>query len=127
MQLQIIDEAHVRLIFDDEENLAVAGEPFGALQMLAASLALCTASVLEDYATTARFHLHSLAIDVAWSYADQPYRVGDMRMTLQIGSDVPASRHKALLRAAEHCTVHSTLKHGATVETTLEVVDAEQA
>lgn len=127
MQLHIIDEQHVRLDLDDEDGLAVHGSPFGPLQMLAASLALCTASVIEDYATTAQFHLHQLGIEVLWDYVDDPYRVGQMQMKLEIGPDVPPSRHKALLRAAEQCTVHSTLMHATQIHTTMEVVGAEQA
>ncbi len=128
MQLHIIDEQHVRLDLDDEDGLAVHGSPFGPLQMLAASLALCTASVIQDYATTAQFHLHQLAIDVLWDYADHPYRVGQMQMKLEIGPDVPPSRHNALLRAAEHhCTVHNTLTQATQIHTTLEVAGGEQA
>ena len=48
-------------------------------------------------------------------------------MTVEIGPEVPPSRHRALLRAAEQCTVHNTLKHSAAVETSLEVIGAEQA
>jgi uncharacterized OsmC-like protein len=128
MLLHILDDQHVRLEFDDSEGLEVHGSPFGPLQMLAASLALCTASVMQDYATTAQFHLHDLAIDLAWHYAEEPYRVGQMHMRLEIGPDVPPSRHKALLRAAEHhCTVHNTLSHSTHIHTKLEVVGAEQA
>ncbi len=128
MLLQIIAEDHIRLQFDHgAEGLAIDGAPFGAVQMLAASLALCTASVLHDYATTAQFHLHGLAIVVRWRYAERPYRVSDYQMTLMIDPHVPPSRHRALLRAAEQCTVHNTLTHGARVETTLEVQGAQQA
>lgn len=127
MQLHIVNEAQVRLELDDEDGLAIHGEPFGALQMLATSLALCTASVLQDYATTAQIHLHHLAIDVRWDYAEHPYRVGQMQMALAIGPEVPTRRHQALLRAAEHCTVHQTLTHTTPVHTTLEVIGAQQA
>jgi uncharacterized OsmC-like protein len=127
MLLHIIADDHIRLELDGGEGLDIHGGPFGSLQMLATSLALCTASVLHDYATTAQFHLHDLAIDVRWRYAEHPYRAADYRMTLLIGPDVPPSRHRAILRAAEQCTVHNTLTHGARVETTLEVPGAQQA
>jgi uncharacterized OsmC-like protein len=127
MLLQIIADDHIRLHFDHDDGLDIDGAPFASLQMLAASLALCTASVLHDYAATAQFHLHGLAIDVRWSYADHPYRASEYHMTLTIDPHVPPSRHRALLRAAEQCTVHNTLTHGARVETTLEVQGAQQA
>lgn len=127
MLLHIIADDHILLEMDDADEFEVHGSPFGSLQMLATSLALCTASVLQDYSTTAQFHLHGLAIDVRWRYADHPRRAADYQMTLLIDPHVPPSRHRALLRAAEQCTVHNTLTHGARVETTLEVVGAEQA
>ena len=127
MQLHVMSDEHIWLEIDGQDGLDVHGDQFGPLQMLAASLALCTASVMQDYAVTAQFHLHHFAIAVHWSYAEQPYRVGQMHMVLEVGPDVPPSRQKALLRAAEHCTVHNTLKHATPVETTLEVLGAEQA
>lgn len=127
MQLDIVGDEHVRLVMDGEDGLDVQGGPFGPLQMLAASLALCTASVMQDYATTAQFHLHQFAIDIRWSYTEHPYRIGQIQTTIQVEPDVPPSRQRALLRAAEHCTVHNTLKHTANVHTTLEVPGVEQA
>ena len=127
MLLRIVAEDHVRLELDDSDGLNVDGPHFGPLQMLAASLALCTFSVLQDYATTAHLHLHDLAVDVRWDYVEHPYRVGEIKMSLEVGPDVPPSRHRALLRAAEQCTVHNTLTHSTRVETTLEVQGAQQA
>lgn len=126
MHLHIIREDHIRLEINGEDGLEVVGERFGPVQMLAASLALCTASVMQDYAATAHFHLHQFAVVVAWAYAEQPYRASHFDMTLEVGADVPPSRQKALLRAAEQCTVHNTLTHGSHIEMRLEV-EGEQA
>ena len=126
MHLHIVHDEHIRLEMDGEDGLEVIGEHFGPLQMLAASLALCTAAAMQDYAATAHFHLHQFAVVVVWEYTEQPYRVGRFGMILEVGADVPPSRQKALLRAADQCTVHSTLTHGCKVETRLEV-QGEQA
>lgn len=127
MRLHVLDDTHVRLELDGDDGLDVHGESFGPLQMLAASLALCTASVVSDYATTAQFHLHGFAVDVHWSYAEEPYRIGRMHVLLEIGPNVPPSRHRALLRAAEHCSVHNTLTHPTQITMSLEVPGVEQA
>ena len=126
MHLHIIREDHIRLEINGEDGLEVIGEGFGPVQMLAASLALCTASVMQDYAATAHFHLHQFAVVVAWAYAEQPYRANHFDLILEVGADVPPSRQKALLRAAKQCTVHNTLTHGSHIETRLEV-EGEQA
>ncbi len=127
MLLHIVSDDHIRLEVDGGDGLEVHGEHFGPVQMLAASLALCTASVMHDYAATAHLHLHQFAIEVQWTYANHPYRVSNIAMRLEVGPDVPPSRQKALLRAAEQCTVHNTLTHGSHIDMTLEVPGVEQA
>jgi uncharacterized OsmC-like protein len=127
MLLAIIDETYIRLELDGEDGLEIDGESFGALQMLATSLALCTAAVLDDYATTAQFVVEPFAVEVRWRYAERPPRVEHFDLRMLLGPHVPLSRHAALLRAAEHCTVHQTLTHSTTVDATLEVEGAEQA
>jgi uncharacterized OsmC-like protein len=41
---------------------------------------------------------------------DRPARVGNVRLTIQVPGDLPASREAALLAVASHCTVHNTLR-----------------
>jgi putative redox protein len=127
MQLHILNDQQVRLVADTSDGLDIQGAPFGPLQMLATSLALCTAAVIHDYAVTAQIKLDQFAVDVQWEYADHPYRVGRIEMTLLVAPDVPPSRHRALLRAAEQCTVHNTLSHSPSINMGLEVHGAEQA
>lgn len=129
MQVQVVDEQHIRLAVDgNDDGLEVVGAAFGPVQMLATSLALCTAAVMRDYATTAQFGLHRWVIDVQWAYAERPRRLHDIRMLLEVGPEVPPSRQSALLRAAEtQCTVHNTLTHTTHIRTKLEVPGVEQA
>jgi uncharacterized OsmC-like protein len=127
MQLEVVGETHVRLTADKKSGLIIDGQPFGPVQMLAASLAMCTAAVLHDYAQTAQFQIDPFVVDVQWSYAEQPRRIAQMQMQLEVGPNVPPSRQQALLRAAEHCTVHNSLQHGVRVATTLEVPGVTQA
>lgn len=94
---------------------------FGPLQMLAASLATCTGSVLASYAQTAKLEVDDTQIAVEWDYAQQPYRVGAFRVTIIWPADLPEPRRRALLRAADHCTVHATLLQPPTIATTLEI------
>ena len=120
MLLRILDETHIRVETNDGgEGLAVDGEPFGPLQMLATSLALCTVSVVQSYGETARLQLNGFAVEVDWVYADDPYRVGRFHMTLHLPEGMSTSRHRAIIRAAETCTVHHTLTHPPAIETEL--------
>lgn len=93
------------------------GEGFGPLQMLAASLALCTASVLSAYAeNVVRVGTASLSVRVRWSYDDG--RVAGMQMAIT-WPELPEDRVEPARRAATTCTVHRTLEHPTGVVTTV--------
>ena len=121
MQLHILTDEHIRLdTAGGGDGLTVEGENFGPLQMLAASLALCTVSVIHSYAETANLDLEGLAVELRWEYAEEPYRVGRYDMTLHLPESLPTARHRPILRAAETCTVHHTLQHPPTIATAIE-------
>jgi uncharacterized OsmC-like protein len=95
------------------------GEGFGPLQMFAASIALCTASVLHGYAhQVLKVGVSSLSIRVCWSYGERPYRVDRMEMRIR-WPEVPEDRVKAAERAAATCTIHRTLEHPPELVTTV--------
>lgn len=87
------------------------GEGFGALQMFAASLVLCSAAVLHAYAEgVLKRPLGDLSLRVRWEYAEGPYRIGRMDVTVR-WPGVPDDRVEAVKRAIATCTVHRTLEH----------------
>lgn len=93
------------------------GEGFGALQMFAASMALCTASVLHHYAHhVLQVGVEGLRLTVAWDYADKPSRVGRLEMLVS-WPELPEDRREAARRAAETCTLHNTLERPPEVVT----------
>lgn len=126
MLVRILDERHIRLeTAAGEDGLAVEGENFGPLQMLATSLALCTASVVQAYGETARLSLGGFAVEVKWEYVEEPHRVGAYTMTLFLPEALSTARHRAILRAAETCTVHQTLTHPPAIKTELAMFEPE--
>ena len=127
MLLHVLADEHIRLETAGDAGLAVEGEPFGPLQMLATSLALCTASVIQSYAETANLDAQGFAVEVRWVYAEDPHRVGQYHLTLHLPSSLPAARHRAVLRAAEACTVHATLLHQPAIDTDLQTFDPAEA
>ena len=127
MQLVMLDETHIRLdTAAGGEGLSIEGDDFGPLPMLATSLALCTASVIYAYAETAQLDVDGFAVEIRWDYAENPYRVGHFDLTLHLPESVPAVRHRAILRAADTCTVHQTLTHSPTIETAVQTFAPEQ-
>jgi uncharacterized OsmC-like protein len=124
----MLGDTHIRLdTAAGGEGLSIEGDDFGPLPMLATSLALCTASVIYAYAETAHLDVHGFAIEVRWDYAENPHRVGHFDLTLHLPERVPAARHRAILRAADTCTVHQTLTHSPTVETAVQTFASESS
>ncbi|MHB0970371.1 MAG: OsmC family protein [Thermoanaerobaculia bacterium] len=93
-------------------------EQYSPFHMLGSSLAFCTFSVLFSWATHAGFAADDLAVDVAWTFAEEPHRVASLRVDL-VWPSLPESRKAAAKRAATLCTIHQTLTHppGITIET----------
>lgn len=96
------------------------GEGFGPLQMFAASLALCTASVLAYHAEeVAKIGVADLSVGIRWRYGERPYRVDRIETVVRWPS-LPARRRGSIERAVAACTVHRTLEHPPELSTRVE-------
>lgn len=95
------------------------GEGFGALQMFAASLGLCTAAVLTAYSQNVlQVPIDNLRLRVRWAYTERPHRVGEIALEVR-WPELPGDRVDAVRRAAAACTVHRTLERPPEVTTTV--------
>ena len=83
---------------------------YGPFHMLGSSLAMCTFSVLQSWATNRNFGVDDLRIDVSWSFVEKPHRVGSMKVKLEWPS-LAADMWPRALRVANLCGVHNTLTH----------------
>jgi uncharacterized OsmC-like protein len=91
-----------------------ADRQFSAFHMLAAGLGYCTWSVLYSWAEHAKLDAERLAVEVRWTFAEEPHRVGTMAMKID-WPGLPEGRRAAAERAAALCAVHQTLHHPPTV------------
>jgi uncharacterized OsmC-like protein len=82
---------------------------YSPFHMLASGLATCTYSVLASWGTHAKLPVDDLAIEVGWSFAEEPHRVGEMKVDV-VGPSLPEERRTAAVRAAGLCTVKKTLE-----------------
>ena len=91
-----------------------AEQSYSPFHMVAGGLAYCTFSVMYAWAEHAKLNADDLVIDVTWTFADDPYRVGsyDLRFTWP---SLPAKRLAAAKRVAEMCTLHATFLHPPTI------------
>lgn len=89
-------------------------QQYSPFHMLGSSLAVCTFSVLASWASHADIASDDLSTEVAWTFAEQPHRIGEIRLTI-IWPSLPDSRREAAKRAATLCPVHATLQHSPTI------------
>jgi len=91
----------------EAESAETSYSPF---HMLASSLATCTLSVLHAWATNAKLPADGLAVEVGWTFVEEPHRVGSMSLDID-WPGLPENRRAAAQRVADLCTVKVTLKH----------------
>jgi uncharacterized OsmC-like protein len=118
MEIHLRTEDSIRLT-DVEPAFVIepdAGQTLSPFHLLGASLAVCTYSVLHSYGEHAGIPLDGLAIDVAWEFGGDPFRVTAIDMGLN-WPGLPSGRREAARRAAAQCTIHHTLAHDVDVVT----------
>jgi uncharacterized OsmC-like protein len=127
LKITLLADDHIRLdggagpLSVEAESAETSYSPF---HMLASGLATCTLSVLHAWASNAGLAADRLAIEVSWSFVEEPHRVGAMKVTVE-WPELPENRRAAAARVADLCTVKVTLKHPPELST--EVVAAAGA
>ncbi len=117
MKITLLSDESVRLeqtpgpLTVEAANADMSYSPF---HMLGSALATCTMSVLHSWATHAKISADDLVIDVGWSFAEKPHRVGEMKLTFRWPS-LPEGRREAAKRATTLCAIHATLSHSPTI------------
>ena len=113
MKITLLSDERIRLegtagpMSIEAESAETQYSPF---HMLASGLATCTFSVLHSWATHATLSADDLAIEVGWTFTEDPHRVGSMEVALHWPS-LPEARRNAAARAADLCTITKTLQN----------------
>ena len=99
---------------------------YSPFHMMASGLAFCTYSVLASWASNAKIGSDDIAIEVRWTFADDPHRVGDIAMKIDWPS-LPEQRKSAAERVAALCAIHATLMHSPNIVTTMGETSPQQS
>ena len=91
-----------------------ADREYSPYQMFASGLAVCTFGVLQSWGSNVGVSADDLVIDVKWSFAEAPHRVGAMELSYRWPS-LPSDRERVAQRVAELCPLHKTLTQSPTV------------
>jgi len=75
-----------------------------------ASLGSCTGSVLVVFAERHGISLDGMSIDLDWKIAENPHRIGEIDIAVHIPQHITQDQQKVLMRVAEECLIHNTLR-----------------
>ena len=89
---------------------------YSPFHMLASGLGMCIYSVLRSWGINAKLNGDDLAIEVEWTFVEDPHRVGEF-VVEGVWPSLPETRRTAAERAAHLCTVHKTFAHPPQIHT----------
>ena len=96
-----------RLHSDEPESLGGTGEAPSPQELLAGSLAACTATTVELYARYREWQLGEVVVDVAYDSHADPKR---FTVALRVAGDLSAEQRHRLSEVARRCMVRQTLE-----------------
>src|SRR5215207_6466197 len=99
---------------------------YSPFHMLGSGLAFCTYSVLASWGSNARLHSDDIVIEVHWTFAEDPHRIGSLETMIEWPA-LPAARKAAAQRVAHMCAIHATLTHPPALTTTVVVAETALA
>ena len=88
-------------------------------ELFAASLASCVGVLVVAYCKDMKIDPTGLSVDVTYDKLDQPTRLGHFKAAIKIPAGGWESRKEGVLRAAERCPVHETIRHHEELEITV--------
>ena len=111
---------HMVVADEPEEN---GGDDSGPSpqELLAASLASCTAITVEMYAKRKGWEIGDVAVDVNYEPAQRGSPT-KFRMAVSLPKELPEEQRERLMQMAAKCPVHRTLEGEVMFEESVEVV-----
>ena len=90
------------------------------LELFIASLGGCVAAYVVSHCEMVGIAHEGFEVEVYWERAKEKRRVALINMKVKLPSELPENRKKALLRVAEHCTVHNSIVEKPEVNISIE-------
>lgn len=79
------------------------------VELFVGALGSCVAYFVGRYCARHQIPCEGFTVDVEWSYAEQPHRVGVVEIKLNLPADLTSEQREKLLKVAHGCTVHQSL------------------
>jgi uncharacterized OsmC-like protein len=104
------------LTIDMSKEEGGADEGMNPVELLASSLGACIAIMVQTYCDTHGYTDGDVAASLTLQIADDPKRVGNIVIDLELPKDFPEEKKSVVERLAELCPVHETLKQMPTLD-----------
>jgi len=78
-------------------------------EFFVASLGSCVAALVANYCNSANLDTTGLSVDVTFDKVEDPSRLENVKVVINLPSAGVNGRKKAILRVAERCPVHETI------------------
>ena len=82
-------------------------EVYSPFHMMGSGLGVCTLAVVQSWAAAAKLDARGLAVEVRWSFVEDPHRIGSYDIRLH-WPDLDPGRRAAAERVAAMCAVKNT-------------------
>jgi len=92
---------------------ASAPEPF---DLFLASIGTCAAIYIVYFCEVRKLSTEGISLTQTWT-RDENKRLASIELQIEVPADFPPKYHKALIRAANQCSVKRVLRNPPTIET----------
>jgi len=123
-RLDIISQAHT-VVTDQPTEDGGNDAGMSPVELFVGSLAACVGYFVGRYCARHQIPTEGFTIDVGWSMAEQPHRVGAVQLTLHLPTELAPVHQGKLLKVAHGCTVHQSLTVPPQVEIRLASQDIQ--
>jgi putative redox protein len=116
-----IEMGEHRLVADEPEDGGGTDEGPSPQELLAASLASCTAITMEMYANRKGWDIGDVAVDVDYEPAQRGSPT-KFKMKVLLPKELPEEQRERLMQIAAKCPVHRTLEGEVMFDESVELV-----
>ena len=87
--------------------------------LFVASLSSCVAAFVADYCARSGINAEGLTVEISFDKAEDPTRLVNLKAHISFPHADLGARKAAVLRVAEHCPVHATIRAWEGMEITV--------
>lgn len=118
-----VTSGHHTIVTDQPVEDGGGDAGMSPVELFVGSLGSCVAYFAGRYCVRHQIPCEGFTVDVEWSFAEQPHRVGAVEIKLNLPVDLTPAQREKLLKVAHGCTVHQSLVVPPKVE--IQVVSRE--